>query len=161
MTKVYEVTRSYTTCDVHVVKANNEEEAKKKVVVLGEYITHKSYDSDYDDEVAVWEVTDKGMNVYKMNKQELIDNKIALPIMWASTANINNDNDVEMDDYIDCTDTLTLRVLKCPVDDIGFEFVMVVDPAKEYTERTGWMVMSDVEEWNTQHQYCEERIEEE
>ena len=58
MTKIYEVTRSYTTCDVHVVKANNEEEAKKKVSVLGEYINHKSYDSDYDDEVTVWEVTD-------------------------------------------------------------------------------------------------------
>jgi hypothetical protein len=60
MTKVYEVTRSYTTCDVHVVEANNEEEAEKKVVELGEYITQKSYDSDYDDEVTVWEVTDKG-----------------------------------------------------------------------------------------------------
>tara|TARA_R100001198_G_C5133515_1_gene150651 strand:+ start:126 stop:407 length:282 start_codon:yes stop_codon:yes gene_type:complete len=58
MTKIYEVTRSYTTSDVYVVKANSEEEAKKKVVVLGGYSTHNSYDSDYDDEVLVWEVTD-------------------------------------------------------------------------------------------------------
>jgi len=95
------------------------------------------------------------MNVYEMNKQALIDNKIALPIMWASTANIKDDNDVEMDAYIDCTETLTLMVLKCPIG-IGFDFVMVIDPDKPYTQRTGWMVMSDVEAWNTEHQYCEE-----
>lgn len=58
MTKVYEVTRSYTTCEVHLVEANNEEEAKKKVVVLGQYTTQKSYDGDYDDLVTVSEVTD-------------------------------------------------------------------------------------------------------
>jgi hypothetical protein len=58
MTKTYEVVRSYTTCDVHTVEANNEEEAKIKVLEHGEYITHKSYDNDYDDEVTVWEVTD-------------------------------------------------------------------------------------------------------
>ena len=84
---------------------------------------------------------------YEMNKQELIKNKIAMPIMWASTGDINNDNDVEMDDYLDCTDTLTLMVLKCPID-IGFDFVMVLDPEKWYTQRTGWMVASDVETWN-------------
>jgi hypothetical protein len=88
-----------------------------------------------------------------MNNQELIGNKIALPIMWASTADITHDNDVEMDDYIDCTETMTLRVLKCPVNDIGFDFVMVVDPDKPYTQRTGWMVASDVRSWNN-----EERI---
>ena len=92
------------------------------------------------------------MNVYELTKKQLIDHKIALPIMWASTANINHDNDVEMDDYINCTDTLTLMVLKCP-DDIAFDFVMVIDPEKKYTSRTGWMVASDVEAWN------EERIE--
>ena len=84
-----------------------------------------------------------------MNKQELIGNKIALPIMWASTADITHDNDVEMGDYIDCTDTLTLAVLKCPID-IGFDFVMVVDPAKDYDQRTGWMVASDVRSWNNE-----------
>ena len=87
-----------------------------------------------------------------MNKQELIDNEIALPIAWASTADIKNDNDVEMDAYIDCTETLTLMVLKCPItlyaDDIAFDFVMVIDPEKKYTSRTGWMVASDVEAWN-------------
>ena len=56
MTKIYEVVRSYTTCDVHTVEANNEEEAKIKVLEHGEYITHKSYDSDYDDEVTVSEI---------------------------------------------------------------------------------------------------------
>jgi hypothetical protein len=84
---------------------------------------------------------------YELTKKQLIDNIISLPIMWASTANINDDNDIEMDAYIDCTETLTLMVLKCPID-IGFDFVMVIDPAKEYTQRTGWMVMSDVEAWN-------------
>ena len=38
-------------------------------------------------------------------------------------------------------------VLKCPID-IGFDFVMVIDPDKPYTQRTGWMVASDVEAWN-------------
>ena len=92
-------------------------------------------------------VKEVSMNIYEMNKQELIDNKIALPIMWASTADVNHDNDIEMNDYIDCTDTLTLMVLKCPID-IGFDFVMVTDPDKEYTQRTGWMIASDVEIWN-------------
>lgn len=55
MTKTYEVVRSYTTCDVHTVEANSEEEAKIKVM-CGYYITHKNYDSDYDDEVTVSEI---------------------------------------------------------------------------------------------------------
>ena len=101
-------------------------------------------------------MTDTLKDIPVIHKQELIDNKIALPIMWASTADITHDNDVEMDDYIDCTETMTLRVLKRPVDDIGFNFVMVVDPAKDYDQRTGWMVISDVEAWNTEYQYCEE-----
>ena len=87
---------------------------------------------------------------YDLTKKQLIDNIVSLPIMWTSTADIKHDNDVEMDGYVHCTDTLTLTVLKCPID-IGFDFVMVIDPAKEYTERTGWMVASDVEAWN-----CEE-----
>ena len=62
MNKTYEVTRSYTTCDVHIVEAKNEEEAKRKVVKQGEYINCKSYDSDYDDEVTVWEVTDSELH---------------------------------------------------------------------------------------------------
>jgi len=82
-----------------------------------------------------------------MTKQALIDNKIALPIMWASTADIKHDNDVEMDGYINCTDTLTLMVLKCPID-MDFDFVMVTDPEKDYTQRTGWMFASDVGAWN-------------
>ena len=86
-----------------------------------------------------------------MSKQELIEDNIALPIMWASTADVTHANDVEMDNYIDCTDTLTLAVLKCPID-IGFDFVMVIDPDKPYTQRTGWMVMSDVEEWNEEEE---------
>ena len=84
---------------------------------------------------------------YDLTKKQLIDNRIALPIMWASTADIKHDNDVEMDGYIKCTDTLTLMVLKCPID-MGFDFVMVTDPEKDYTQRTGWMVASDVEAWN-------------
>jgi len=95
------------------------------------------------------------MNVYEMNKQQMIDNKISLPIMWSSTADIPNDNDVDMESTINCTETLEIIVLKCP-DHISFIFVRVSDPDSGYTPRTGYMTLSDVEVWNTEHQYCKE-----
>lgn len=50
--KVYEVLKSYSTVEVHHVKAKDEDEAVKLVDKQGRL--HKSYDDDYDDLVQVW-----------------------------------------------------------------------------------------------------------
>jgi len=61
--KIYEVLRSYSSTEVHHVKANNEEEALEKFED-GEYSHYKTYDGDYDDLIQVcnddgpWELDD-------------------------------------------------------------------------------------------------------
>jgi len=51
--KVYEVLTSYSSTEVHHVKANNEKEALERFE-NGESNHMKTYDGDYDDLIQVW-----------------------------------------------------------------------------------------------------------
>ena len=53
----YEVLHSYTTVEVHIVPAENEDQAKE-LAMAGEYF-YKTYDGDYDDEITVIQIEEE------------------------------------------------------------------------------------------------------
>ncbi len=58
----YEVMRSYTVCSVAIVEAENSDEAIEKAIV-GDCITVKEYDSDYDEDITVEEISSERTDV--------------------------------------------------------------------------------------------------
>jgi len=50
----YEVLQGYSMVEVHIVPAENEDQAKE-LAMTGEYF-HKTYDGDYDDELTVTQI---------------------------------------------------------------------------------------------------------
>ena len=53
----YEVLQGYSMVEVHIVPAENEDQAKE-LAMTGEYF-YKTYDGDYDDELTVTQIEEE------------------------------------------------------------------------------------------------------